>query len=463
VIVPCDLEGKTRKEAARLLGWAEGTVASRLVRGRGLLAKRLAHHGLALSGGALAAALSPNVVSAGMRPGLVISTVKAATLFAANQVTATGVLSARVVALTEGVLRSMFLSKLKVTAVFSLALGVAGAGLGMFGYPALAARPTETQVEGANQPDTPKGQKPDAVSQTQESGVIKALDPGQRTMTILQYQTRIPSTPILTPTFEETLYDQRRLIGLHRPQAEILLNQPSAGDFYRRRTHNELLIALHRTTQLEPLLSTCTSVNERKLRLAPRVTVLIDGKVAKLSELAPETPVHVTEQDGLVTLVVATGITMEACHVQGVDFRKHVLNVRHYTGNVFQYDLAKDVQIMVDGNKGTLAELTADTPVSLQFSAVNPKRVIGIQAAGPTVACVVRAVDARRHTVTILLPREHLIVPALRVAEDAPIEIDGKAARFADVKPGMRASLHMAADPEKSLVLSITIDAGKKH
>jgi RNA polymerase sigma factor (sigma-70 family) len=47
VVVLCDLEGKTRREAARQLGWAEGTVASRLARGRGILAERLARRGFA--------------------------------------------------------------------------------------------------------------------------------------------------------------------------------------------------------------------------------------------------------------------------------------------------------------------------------------------------------------------------------------------------------------------------------
>src|SRR5882724_9562146 len=48
-IVLCDLEGKTRAEAARHMGCPEGTVTSRLAYGRVLLAKRLARRGAALS------------------------------------------------------------------------------------------------------------------------------------------------------------------------------------------------------------------------------------------------------------------------------------------------------------------------------------------------------------------------------------------------------------------------------
>ena len=45
-IILCDLEGCTRKEAARRLKIPEGTVAGRLTRGRALLADRLTRRGL---------------------------------------------------------------------------------------------------------------------------------------------------------------------------------------------------------------------------------------------------------------------------------------------------------------------------------------------------------------------------------------------------------------------------------
>jgi RNA polymerase sigma factor (sigma-70 family) len=116
-IVQCDLEGKTRKEAARRLGVPEGTLAARLARGRRMLAKRLARHGLEVSGGSLVAVLAQNAALAGVPTSLVCSTIKAASLFAVGQVAA-GVVSAKVSGPAEGVLKTMMLTKVKiVTAV----------------------------------------------------------------------------------------------------------------------------------------------------------------------------------------------------------------------------------------------------------------------------------------------------------------------------------------------------------
>jgi RNA polymerase sigma factor (sigma-70 family) len=110
VIVACDLEGRSRKEAALLLGLAEGTVSSRLARGRCLLAKRLSRYGLALSGGALAASLTEATASAAPAS-LVSATVKVAVLVAAGEFSA---VSSSVAILMKGAFETMLLTKLKL-------------------------------------------------------------------------------------------------------------------------------------------------------------------------------------------------------------------------------------------------------------------------------------------------------------------------------------------------------------
>jgi uncharacterized protein (TIGR03067 family) len=120
VIILCDLEGKTRQEAARHLDCPEGTVGGRLARARAMLANRLAKRGVTLSGGALAMVMAQSVAS-GVPIAVVSSTIKAVSLLAAGQA-ATGVISVKVAALTEGVLKAMLFTKLKIGAVL-LALG----------------------------------------------------------------------------------------------------------------------------------------------------------------------------------------------------------------------------------------------------------------------------------------------------------------------------------------------------
>jgi RNA polymerase sigma-70 factor (ECF subfamily) len=123
-LVLCDLEGITRKEAARQLGWAEGTVSSRLSRGRKLLGRRLKRYGLAVSGVTMTGALAEGAALATLPASLIHSTVKAAVLAAAGQTAAASVLAAEAVALMQKVVRSMVIVKLKFAAAVLLGVSV---------------------------------------------------------------------------------------------------------------------------------------------------------------------------------------------------------------------------------------------------------------------------------------------------------------------------------------------------
>ena len=126
-ILLCDLEGRTRKEAAQQLRLPEGTVASRLVRAREMLAKRLARQGVGVAGAALAGVLIQSARSAELPPSVVSATLDAARLFAAGR----GI-SAKVAIIADGVLKAMLLRKLvgPTLALFAVLLLV---GVGAYG------------------------------------------------------------------------------------------------------------------------------------------------------------------------------------------------------------------------------------------------------------------------------------------------------------------------------------------
>jgi RNA polymerase sigma factor (sigma-70 family) len=143
-IVLCYFEGKTYQEAARLLGWPAGTAATRLARARELLRARLARRGLALSAVVLAAWLAEGAAPAADVCLLAGTTARAALDFVTGPAAA-GV-STQVIALTEGVVKAMFRSKMRMTVGILLVAGMACAATGALWHltgtgPAAAADP----------------------------------------------------------------------------------------------------------------------------------------------------------------------------------------------------------------------------------------------------------------------------------------------------------------------------------
>jgi len=164
-VVLCDLQGLTHEEAARRLGRPVGTVSARLSRARERLRGRLSRRGMALPATVVAAALATSNASA-MPSGLVDSTVKVAMTVSAG-LTA-GVVPASIATLSQGVLRSMLLTNMKMISVAVL-LGAAAVGT----VAVVAQQSTPPQDPPRNNPV----QKParDIPSRVEEAGAVKEL------------------------------------------------------------------------------------------------------------------------------------------------------------------------------------------------------------------------------------------------------------------------------------------------
>jgi len=154
-IVLCELQGKSYKEAARLLGWPEGTLAGRLSRARALLARRLGRGGATLSGAALTAALGRSAEAA-VPARLGAMTAQAAV--AGGREIAAGLISARVAALVEATMKTFLLDRLRVVLALMRLLALAGAGVLAASRP--SAREPRPGEEKAVRQEAPRGGEP---------------------------------------------------------------------------------------------------------------------------------------------------------------------------------------------------------------------------------------------------------------------------------------------------------------
>jgi RNA polymerase sigma factor (sigma-70 family) len=321
-VVLCDLEGKSRREAARLLGWPEGTLSTRLLRGRQRLAGRLAGRGLALSGGVLTATLGRGLARACVPGPLAAATVQAATAVAVGQAAA-GAVSAPVAALTEGVLKTMVLSRLKVLLAVLVAVSVLGLGAGLLPRPALAEKPVPAPAPAAGKGPAP-GRAPDKAQQAlfrQLQSVRWTLlwepDPANHTIGVTD-----------TPDFP-------RLDGLDvRP-------------FHFR-----------------PLTL-------EKLAVARDARITLDGAKARLEDLAMGMHVSLRFAEGKPVVTALEATTRREGHVvRAVNAERGTLTVAVGKDVLLQeLPVAKDAYIYLfdRGNVGKLADLKAGMRVFLQL------------------------------------------------------------------------------------------------
>lgn len=143
-LILCHLEGRTREEAARLLGWTAGSVKGRLERGRKQLQARLTRRGLGLGASLL---MLENMATATVSAALRQATVRRALTFTAGS--AEGI-AASVLALAETGLTNLTITKAKIGLLLCFALGLAGSA-GVLALPLQS-----TKSPGAKQAALPK-------------------------------------------------------------------------------------------------------------------------------------------------------------------------------------------------------------------------------------------------------------------------------------------------------------------
>jgi RNA polymerase sigma factor (sigma-70 family) len=149
----CHVEGRTRDQAARQLGYSLRTLQRLLERGRTLLQVRLGRRGVTLSAALLAATLGQGAAPAAVPAALLTSTLSAA--FATGQ---SGAVPLKATALADGVLRRMAATRGKL--LVALALVTVAAGAGVLAQPTTVPQPQLPIIKPAGGLDQPQPDEP---------------------------------------------------------------------------------------------------------------------------------------------------------------------------------------------------------------------------------------------------------------------------------------------------------------
>lgn len=456
VIVLCDLEGKTRKEAARHCKLLEGTVASRLATARAMLARRLRRPGMALSGGALAMLLA-QTASATMPAAVAAGTIRAAHLFAVGQVAATGTISARAVALAEGVLKTMLLGKLKIATVVLVVLGALGTGTAALTRQAPAQAPPQPAVkkELAAQPASEK--KVDPALPQVVSGVIKSVDAATNTLTIT-HRDGATTCKVASDAHIDIDGKSGALAGLPVGANVILCQFAEDRSCRSLQASGASVFAAVKSVDTDKNSITVSGgpADGKTFRVTPDTQITIDGKQGKLAGIPAGATLHALTlcvDQQTVRGINAEGPGLHHVEVKAVDLAKNTITFddkgpADVAGKTLA--VAPDADVRIDGQPGKLSGLPAGAFVNVGLT-VDRRAVHRLDAQGAHLGecggSMVKAVDARSGFLTFD-DKAHPSVAGktYRVAPDANVLIDGKPGKLSDLSAGAYVNLILSVD-----------------
>ena len=382
-VVLCDLEGKSRREAAVCLRVAEGTLSSRLARARRLLARRLARRGVAPP------ALG---MTAPVPPGMIQTTVQAATRFAAGKL-APGAAFARAAALAEGVYRTMTLAKWKMALMFLAFAAAFGLTAGAIVSPALAGKPAPDPAAKADKADKP------AVGPS-VAATVKALDADKHTLTAFTEQKA--AVPGQKGGLEEKTFDLDK-------DVKVFLNDGLVKGQQKEGT----------PADVPP-------------RWGVDLQLSVDGKTVVAIT------VHPRGMSGSVRSADPSSNTVTiTTKEKGGQVEEKTLTL-HKDGKILLSDGLNKSDPPVEGK---FADLTEGTPVAFELSPAKKDTITGIRVLGHTVVGSLKGVDAGTRTVIVTTKEDGSVVDkSYTLLKDARIEVTSgnstQAGTLADLKDG---------------------------